>query len=326
MALHGVDNELNALSPHPHLGAIIPRVSVIIPTLNEAANLPHVFARIPPWVYEVVVVDGHSTDGTLEVARASWPNIHIVTEERRRAGVSAHPVLQERRGHGMALRLATQDTRGKGAALRQGFALARGDIIVMLDADGSTDPAEIPMFVGALLGGAHLVKGSRFLQGGGTADMELYRRFGNGVFVWLVRLLFGSRYSDLCYGYNAFWAWTVPVLHLDADGFEIETLLNVRALRAGLKVAEVPSFEAPRLHGQSRLKTIPDGWRVLKTIGREWVALKAGRAPSGERDMPGPAAETPRAALVAPAERARAALVPGRLAAEVHGPEVVESR
>jgi hypothetical protein len=186
---------------------------------------------------------------------------------------------------------------------------------------------EIPTFVGALLGGAHLVKGSRFLQGGGTADMQLYRRFGNGVFVWLVRLLFGGRYSDLCYGYSAFWAWTVPVLHPNADGFEIETLLNVRALRAGLKVAEVPSFEAPRLHGQSRLRTIPDGWRVLKTIGREWVAQMAGRAPSGERDMvAGPAAETPRTALVAAAESARAALVAGRRAVDVHGPEVVESR
>src|SRR5919197_2720821 len=142
MTPQGADNELNAMSPHPRAGATIPRVSVIIPTLNEAANLPHVLARIPHWVSEVVVVDGQSTDGTLEVARASWPNIHVVTEERRRTGVAAQPVVQERRGHGMVLRLATQDTRGKGAALRQGFALARGEIIVMLDADGSTDPAE----------------------------------------------------------------------------------------------------------------------------------------------------------------------------------------
>jgi hypothetical protein len=132
--------------------------------------------------------------------------------------------------------------------------------------------------------------------------------------VWLVRLLFGSRYSDLCYGYNAFWAWTVPLLQLNADGFEIETMLNVRALQAGLKVAEVPSFEAPRLHGQSRLKTIPDGWRVLKTIARERIAPMAHRAPSGEWDV------------MAPAMRARAALVPGVLAADVHSPELLKSR
>ena len=287
MMTQGADNELNAISPHPGGEAILPTVSVIIPTLNEAANLPHVFARIPHWVSEVLVVDGHSTDGTLEVARASWPNSHIVTEERRRAGGMAPPGGQDRRGHGMVLRLATQEARGKGAALRTGLALARGDIIVLLDADGSTDPAEIPLFVGALLGGAHLVKGSRFLQGGGTADMTLYRRCGNGVFVWLVRLLFGSRYSDLCYGYNAFWAWTAPLLHLTADGFEIETMLNVRALRAGLKVAEVPSFETPACTaraGSKRFRMAGASSRRLRASGsRCWQTARPAGSGTGAR-------------------------------------------
>jgi hypothetical protein len=145
----------------------------------------------------------------------------------------------------------------------------RGDIIVMLDADGSTDPGEIPQYVGPLLSGADFVKGSRFLQGGGTADMEWYRRFGNWGLLTTVRVLFGCRYSDLCYGYNAFWTSVVPRLALDADGFEIETLMNLRVLEAGLRVAEVPSFESPRIHGESHLQTFPDGWRVLKTIMRE---------------------------------------------------------
>ncbi|MFL5516500.1 MAG: glycosyltransferase family 2 protein [Gemmatimonadales bacterium] len=251
------------------------RVSAVIPTLNEADNLPHVLPRIPAWVHEVVLVDGSSTDGTIEAARALWPNGHIVTRERRAAGASAQPAAQERRGAGMTLRIVTQEGRGKGAALRSGFAAATGDIIVMLDADGSTDPAEIPAFVGALLAGAHFVKGSRFLQGGGTADMPAHRRFGNGVFVSIVQLLFGARYSDLCYGYNACWNWVVPLLQLDGDGFEIETMMNVRALQAGLKVAEVPSFEAKRVYGEGRLRTIPDGWRVLRTIWREWTTRKA---------------------------------------------------
>ena len=63
----------------------------------------------------------------------------------------------------------------------------------------------------------------------------------------------------------------VPCLNLSVDGFEIETSMNIRALRAGLKVAEVPSFESPRVHGVGRLRTIPDGWRVLKTILREYI-------------------------------------------------------
>jgi glycosyltransferase involved in cell wall biosynthesis len=244
-------------------------VSVVIPTLNEAENLPHVLPRIPQWVHEVVLVDGRSTDGTLDVARHLWPNHHIVTRERRRQGGARQTIVQERRGEGITLRIVTEERPGKGAALRAGFAAATGDVIVMLDADGSTDPGEIPAFVGALLAGADFAKGSRFLQGGGTADMPLHRRLGNEAFVRMVRLFFGGQYTDLCYGYNAFWSWAVPLLVLNGDGFEIETMMNVRALQAGLKVTEVPSFEAPRVHGIGRLRTIPDGWRVLKTIWRE---------------------------------------------------------
>ncbi|RIK41662.1 MAG: glycosyl transferase [Chloroflexi bacterium] len=220
-----------------------PLVSVVIPALNEAENLPHVLPRVPEWVGEVLLVDGHSTDDTVAVAQALCPEIRIVPQEGQ----------------------------GKGAALRTGFAAANGDIIVMLDADGSTDPAEIPAFVGALLAGADFAKGSRFLQGGGTDDMPLYRKLGNWCFVLGVRLLFGGSYSDLCYGYNAFWRHVLPHLDLDADGFEIETMMNVRALHARLKVAEVPSFEAARVYGNGRLRTIPDGWRVVKTIFHEWM-------------------------------------------------------
>lgn len=222
------------------------RVSVVIPTKNEAANLPHVLPHIPTWVAEVIVVDGHSTDNTVEVAQQLIPNVRIVT----------------------------QQGRGKGAALRSGFAAATGDIIVMLDADGSTDPGEIPAYVGALLAGADFAKGSRFLQGGGTSDMELYRKLGNWSFVAIVRVLFGGNYTDLCYGYNAFWKRVLPQLQLNGDGFEIETMMNVRALQTGLRIAEVPSFEAERVHGTSNLRTIPDGWRVLTTIMKERFARR----------------------------------------------------
>jgi glycosyltransferase involved in cell wall biosynthesis len=228
------------------------RVSVVIPALNEAENLPHVLPRIPRWVDEIILVDGHSTDGTADVACKLCPDIRIVQQEGR----------------------------GKGAALRSGFAAANGDIIVMLDADGSTDPAEIPYFVGALLSGADFAKGSRFLQGGGTADMPFYRKAGNWAFTMMVRVLFGGKYSDLCYGYNAFWKHCLPCLELNGDGFEIETMMNVRALQAGLNVAEVPSFEAKRIYGEGRLRTIPDGWRVLKTIFNERLQSLGRRTPT----------------------------------------------
>jgi glycosyltransferase involved in cell wall biosynthesis len=216
---------------------VLPRVSVIVPALNEAENLPHVLPFIPD-VHEVILVDGWSTDGTVEVARALRPDIRIVAQERP----------------------------GKGAALCTGFEAATGDIIVTIDADGSTDPREIPAFVDALKSGADFVKGSRFLSGGGTSDMPLYRQFGNFGFVMMVRVLYGGRYTDLCYGYNAFWKRVLPDLALDGDGFEIETMMNIRALRVGLRVAEVPSFESKRVYGEGRLRTIPDGMRVLRTI------------------------------------------------------------
>ena len=234
-----------------HLPAALPpTVSVVIPALNEAANLPHVLPYIPTSVHEILLVDGHSTDGTDEVALRLRPDVRIVR----------------------------QTGRGKGNALRSGFEAATGDIIVMLDADGSTDPAEIPAFVGALLAGADFAKGSRFAQGGGTADMPFYRRWGNRAFVWMVRVLFGGGYTDLCYGYNAFWSYMIPVLELDGDGFEIETMMNIRALQAGIRIAEVPSFEDKRRYGDGRLRTIPDGWRVLMTILRERLRRRARRA------------------------------------------------
>jgi glycosyltransferase involved in cell wall biosynthesis len=215
-----------------------PQVSVVIPTLNEALNLPHVFARLPRDIYEIVIVDGNSTDGTVEVARELYPDVRIVG----------------------------QDRRGKGNALACGFNACRGDIIVMIDADGSQRPEEIPAFVDALMRGADFAKGSRFMEGGGSDDITWSRRAGNWFFTRTANLLYGSRYTDLCYGLNAFWARCLPVMQVDCDGFEVETLINIRIAKAGLKVAEIPSFEENRIHGTSNLRTVRDGTRVLRTL------------------------------------------------------------
>jgi glycosyltransferase involved in cell wall biosynthesis len=218
-------------------------VSVVIPTLNEAKNLPDVMARLPRGVHEVIIVDGHSTDDTIAVARQLRPDVVIVE----------------------------QSGRGKGNALTCGFWAATGDIIVMLDADGSTDPAEIPRFVAALLSGADFAKGSRFLSGGGSDDITTIRRLGNSVLSAVVNSLWKVNYSDLCYGYNAFWRRCLPFVAPDCNGFEVETLMNIRAARAGLAIHEVPSHEYERQHGVSNLSAHRDGMRVLRTIVAERV-------------------------------------------------------
>jgi glycosyltransferase involved in cell wall biosynthesis len=218
-----------------------PRVSVIVPTLNEERNLPLVLERLPRRLHELIIVDGFSTDETIQVARFLRPDARIVLQERF----------------------------GKGDALRCGFEAATGDIIVMLDADGSADPAEIPAFVDALLDGADFAKGTRFGTGGGSADLTRLRRAGNRGLNSVVNTLFGTSYSDLCYGYNAFWRRCLSVMSVDCTGFEVETLINIRIARAGLQIREVPSFERSRVHGQSNLRTFRDGARVLRTILRE---------------------------------------------------------
>jgi len=229
-------------------GSSLPTISVVVPTLNEAANLRYVLPMIPGWVSEIILVDGRSTDGTVEVGLALCPHAKVIR----------------------------QTGKGKGDALRAGFRAATGDIIVMLDADGSTLPIEIPSYVGALLAGADFAKGSRFAQGGGSEDISFGRWLGNAGLVILGNILFNGRYTDLCYGYNAFWRHHLQLLALDADGFEIETMMNLRALCRGLRVVEIPSFEARRRYGQSRLRAIPDGFRVLRTILGERFSRSAG--------------------------------------------------
>lgn len=230
-------------------GAGQPTVTVVIPTRNEALNLPYVAKRMPA-VNEIIVVDGASVDNTIEVARELWPDALIINQTRR----------------------------GKGNALACAFEVSTCDIVVMIDADGSTDPAEIPDFVAALVSGADFAKGSRFTSSGGSDDITHLRRVGNKGLNWLVNQLFETSFTDLCYGYNAFWRRHLTVLDLPCtdvheaqwgDGFEIETVINVRVARNGLKIKEVSSFEGKRIYGRSNLNAVTDGMRVLRTIGRE---------------------------------------------------------
>jgi len=250
-----------------------PTVSVVVPALNEAANLPHVFCDIPDNIHQVVLVDGGSLEGTIEVAKSLRPDVEVVMQTRK----------------------------GKGNALACGFERCTGDIIVMIDADGSTDPKEIPAFVAALRKGAAFAKGTRFKHGGRSLDITFLRRLGNLMLNTTVNVLFGTRFSDLCYGYNAFWRNVLPVLDLPStalpapsnggklwgDGFEIETLINIRVARHyRTEVREVASVEQERIYGESNLNAVRDGLRVMRTIISERFSPGTAPRSAGSAEQP----------------------------------------
>lgn len=218
-----------------------PKVSLVVPTMNEAKNIPHVFSQIPDLVDEIVVVDS-STDNTVDMIRKMRPDARIFSEK----------------------------PNGKGNALKKGFEYATGDIVVMIDADGSMDPHEIPQMVQPLMNGYDVVKGSRFL--GGSEDLSALRRFGNFCFVSLVNILYDTDYTDLCYGYRAFRKSALDRLKCVSDGFDVETEQSIMMKKLDMKVCEVPSFERNRIYGTSNLRTFCDGKKILIRILKEKVA------------------------------------------------------
>ncbi len=217
-----------------------PTVSLVIPVRNEARNIGWVLEQVADEATEIILVDGDSTDVTIITARRSRPDIRVVP----------------------------QQGPGKGSALRTGFLAATGDIVIMMDADGSMSPSEIPHYVHFLANGYDFVKGSRFISGGSSLDITWFRRLGNRFLLGVFNSLYHGHLTDLCYGFCAFDRRYLEHLHLSATGFEIEAEMTVRAMQAGLRIAEVPSVELPRRSGASNLHAIRDGIRVLRTVLR----------------------------------------------------------
>lgn len=221
-------------------------VTVVIPTLNEEENIAEVIQELSQMRYDdILIIDGNSADRTVEIAKK------------------------------LGVKVITQNGRGKGAALRQVFSYEglNGDIIVMMDADGSMSAKEIPTLIEALESGADLVKGSRFMSFGYSEDMNITRKIGNRFFLGLVNWLCYGGYTDLCYGFAAFRKSAIKKLHpyLKSTNFEIETEIFIKARKLGLNVVEVPSIEFRRAHGKSNLSVFLDGFRILKTIIRELI-------------------------------------------------------
>lgn len=222
-------------------------VGIVIPAMNEEKNIEEVLCRVHDLGFDnVLVIDGKSKDNTVAIA--------------------------SKRG----AKVVMQDGKGKGDAIRQILSMNYFDVdaLVLMDADGSMNPEEIPALIGALNSGADIAKGSRFLEGGLTYDMNSIRRFGNSMLMLAVNFLFSAKYTDLCYGYAVFNKTAVEKLSpiLESEGFEIETEIFIKALTLGLTVKEVPSVEYERKFGVSNLHAFKDGLKILKTILREFFS------------------------------------------------------
>ncbi len=229
----------------------------MLPALNEENTIALVLEGLPEIVDEVVLVDGGSNDETIAIAREVRPDAVVVRQTRS----------------------------GKGNALACGFAAAGGDIVVTLNADGSTDPGEIPRYVDALLSGAEVAHGSRYRTGGRDLDGGRWDRLGSRILNWLVNALFGTRFTDIGFGYNAFWRSMLPTLDLPSperaglprgatlwgDGPEIRPLINIRTATRGMRVVEVASIGYPRIHGPRERHRLWECLRALRTVATEYA-------------------------------------------------------
>jgi glycosyltransferase involved in cell wall biosynthesis len=215
-------------------------ISVVIPTFREEKNIAKVLRGVKKQLhdhnYEIIVVDDvRSKDRTAEIARRMGARV-------------------------------IYDNVGKGAALMKGLRAAKGDVLIAMDADLSHEPKELKLLIDAIDIGYDVCTGSRFIIGGGSEDIPFIRVIGNKFFVFLVNLLFGSNYTDMCYGYRSFRKGVPQRLGLQEKGFGIETEINIKAIKKGLKVVEVPSSEKRRAAGEGKLRTFRDGWVILSTI------------------------------------------------------------
>jgi len=213
------------------------KISVIICALNEEKNLPCVLPNIPKWVDEVILVDGHSNDNTVTVAKNLLASIKVVF----------------------------QPGKGKGEALKCGVAYASGDIVVTLDADGTYPPEEMSRFVDAIVAGYDFSKGTRFIKEK-PACMPKNRQIGNKLLAMATNLLFRSKYTDVCSGYYAFRRDLFGKLSLKSNGFEMEQELFVKVAKMKCKVTEVPHSYRRRLYGSSKTQDFRQGFKDLLWI------------------------------------------------------------
>lgn len=221
------------------------KTSVIIPTRNEEGAIGRVLKEIPKHIIsEIIVIDGHSTDNTAKEAAAEL-----------RIGKDKF-ILQKKKGFG--------------AALLEAFKVAKGDVIVIMNGDGSHNPKDIPALLEKIKQGYEYVIASRYIKGGRSDDDTLIRFIGNRTLTFLTNLLHGSDVTDSLHFFTAISRNGLKKIHPTSSGFEFCIEILIRAHKAGLKFAEVPVVERRRYAGKSKVNIFSAGLKILGMILRKY--------------------------------------------------------
>ena len=217
------------------------RVSLVIPTKNEAGALEKTIKEIPQGcVDEIIVSDGHSTDGTLDIAVK------------------------------LGCKAITQEGKGYGLGILSGVKIATGDVIVIMDGDGSQIPADIPRLLEKIKEGYDIGWGSRYLGGGKSLDDTWLRYFGNQLFTFLIRFIHGLKITDILYMFPAFKKEIFDKVSLQFSDFRFGIELPVKAHKAGFKFGEVACVERKRMTGETKVKDLADGYKIFKAILKKY--------------------------------------------------------
>jgi glycosyltransferase involved in cell wall biosynthesis len=214
--------------------------TLAILVLNEIEAIRQVLPLIDrTWVDEIIVVDGGSTDGTIEYCE------------------------------GQGLRVLRQRERGYGRGMLELIDVAKGEIIIEFMGDGNCKAETIPLLVAKIEEGYDLVIGSRYLPGARSFDDTLITRFGNWTFTRAINLLFGHRFADAMMGYRAYRKSVFRTLEMDSPGLCFPTQGSIQFARYGYRIAEVPSDEPKRLGGVRKAKNITTGLELCSMVGKE---------------------------------------------------------
>ncbi len=228
------------------------KVTLLALTLNEIDGVRAIMPRISrEWFDQILILDGGSTDGTVEWARQAGYTVHV----QRRPGIRF--------------------------AYLEALPLIEGDTIVSFSPDGNCDPAVLPRLIDKMRQGYDLVIGSRYLDGAKSEDDDLVTAFGNWLFTRTVNLLYGARYSDVMVIYRAFTKALIYDLRLDQDDsytlpeklfrtvISWEPLMSVRAAKFGKRIGEVAAGEPKRIGGERKLQILRWGAAYYFQIWKE---------------------------------------------------------